>query len=325
MDGSLLIFLHGWPELSIVWRAQIEHFANLGWRCVAPDMRGYGGSSVPTRTAAYAVRELVTDMIELHDALGGTPAYWIGHDWGSAVAWTMGSHHPDRCRGVVNLCIPYLSRGLTLSSLVPLVDRRLYPVDEYPVGQWDYWLFYREHFSNASYDFEADVAATLSFLYRPASRDAVGKPSLSSQIRRHGGWFGGSRRAPSMSPGPWLLQPSDFAQFSASFRRTGFAGANAWYLNDAANREFAAEALNFGRITLPALFIHAERDTVCDTVHSRLADPMREDCTALTEVIIDNGHELMLENPNQVNAAIQHWLPADRGRLPNFFCYAEPE
>src|SRR5690242_10612195 len=46
-DGPLMIFLHGWPELGLVWRAQLEHFGAAGWRCVAPDMRGYGGSSVP--------------------------------------------------------------------------------------------------------------------------------------------------------------------------------------------------------------------------------------------------------------------------------------
>ena len=84
-SGPLMIFLHGWPELGLVWRRQIEHFADRGWRCIAPDMRGYGGSSRPDSTAAYSVREFVTDMAELHEALGGAPAVWIGHDWGSAV------------------------------------------------------------------------------------------------------------------------------------------------------------------------------------------------------------------------------------------------
>ena len=46
----------------------MAYFAALGWRCVAPGIRGYGGSSVPTRTGDYAVRELVADMTELHDA-----------------------------------------------------------------------------------------------------------------------------------------------------------------------------------------------------------------------------------------------------------------
>lgn len=47
-DRPLMIFIHGWPELGIVWRAQVEHLAAAGWRCIAPGMRGYGGSSAPT-------------------------------------------------------------------------------------------------------------------------------------------------------------------------------------------------------------------------------------------------------------------------------------
>ena len=53
-DGPLLIFVHGWPELSISWRHQLPALAALGFRCVAPDMRGYGRSSVPGRQEDYA-------------------------------------------------------------------------------------------------------------------------------------------------------------------------------------------------------------------------------------------------------------------------------
>jgi pimeloyl-ACP methyl ester carboxylesterase len=65
-DGPLMIFVHGWPEIGLLWRAHMEAFASLGWRCVAPDMRGYGGSSVPARPEAYALQEIVDDMVELH-------------------------------------------------------------------------------------------------------------------------------------------------------------------------------------------------------------------------------------------------------------------
>jgi pimeloyl-ACP methyl ester carboxylesterase len=58
-DGPLMVFVHGWPELGIVWRAQIEHFAAAGWRGIAPDMRGYGNSPLPKTTSAFAMQELV--------------------------------------------------------------------------------------------------------------------------------------------------------------------------------------------------------------------------------------------------------------------------
>jgi pimeloyl-ACP methyl ester carboxylesterase len=51
-----MIFLHGWPQIGLVWRAQVEAFASEGWHCIAPDMRGYGGSSAPSAPEAYALR-----------------------------------------------------------------------------------------------------------------------------------------------------------------------------------------------------------------------------------------------------------------------------
>ncbi len=248
------------------------------------------------------------DMVALHDALGGARAIWVGHDSGSPVAWAMASHHPARCRGVVNLCVPYLSRGFALPTVIPLVDRKLYPVERFPVGQWDYWLFYREHFALAARQFEADVEASFTALYRTASREAVGKPGISAMVRANGGWFGPEGHAPAMPRDDAMMSQADFDGLVAAFRATGFSGADAWYLNDAANLSFAAEAKGFGHLSLPALFLHATLDTACDTMHSNLADPMREDCGDLTEVVIDAGHMLMLERPNEVNNAIAEWL-----------------
>ncbi|WP_428487734.1 alpha/beta fold hydrolase [Rhodopila sp.] len=307
-----MIFVHGWPELGIVWRTQLDHFATAGWRCVAPDMRGYGGSSVPTATNAYTVRELAADMIELHDALGGAPAVWVGHDWGSPVVWALASHHADRCRAVANICVPYFARGLALPNLLPLIDRALYPADEYPVGQWDYFLFYRENFAHAAQELEADIAATVAALYRAGSPDAVGRPARSASIRANGGRFGPARRAPVMPRDMAMLSQADYDRFVAAFSATGFSGANAWYMNDAANLAYAAEAPNFGGLTLPVLFLHAAWDPTCETAHGRLADPMRADCADLSEAMIDGGHALMLEQPAAVNGAMTQWLAAKR-------------
>ncbi len=54
-DGPLMIFLHGWPSIGLMWRAQMDAFAADGWHCVAPDLRGYGGSSAPAANDAYTI------------------------------------------------------------------------------------------------------------------------------------------------------------------------------------------------------------------------------------------------------------------------------
>ena len=314
-DGPLMIFVHGWPGLGLIWRRQLEHFAAAGWRCVAPDMRGYGGSSVPTRIADYAVREITADLVELHDALGGAPALWVGHDWGCAPVWSLAAHHAGRCRGVIAMCVPYLARGMTLANLAATVDRDRYPADAYPVGQWDYWLYHREHAGASASSLEADVTATLAALYRRTSPDVVGKPSRFADVRVRGGFFGRQGRAPPTIPDETMLSGADYDAFVAAFERTGFRGANAWYLNDAANTDFAAEAPRFGRLALPVLFLHAAWDTVCDTVHSALADPMREDCADLSEATIKAGHSVMLEAPDAVNEAMNIWV-RETGAVP---------
>jgi pimeloyl-ACP methyl ester carboxylesterase len=111
IDATPLIFVHGWPELSTSWRHQLPVFAALGFRCIAPDMRGYGRSSVYARHEDYAVEHSVADMIELLDSTGHDKAVWIGHDRGSPVVWGLASHHPDRCLAVANLCLPYMPDG----------------------------------------------------------------------------------------------------------------------------------------------------------------------------------------------------------------------
>ena len=307
-DGPLMIFIHGWPELGIVWRRQFDHFAGLGWRCVAPDMRGYGGSSVPADAAAYSVREITADMVELHDALGGAPAMWVGHDWGSPIVWSLAAHYPERCAGVVNLCVPYFAKGFGLGEAAALIDRTIYPADVHPAGQWDYFLWYLENAAQAAADFEADIPATIALLYRSGHPGLLGQPALTAGVRARGGWFGPLRRAPEMPRDPAILSEADYATLVASFERNGFSGPDSWYLNGRANDVYAAEARDEGRLKLPVLFLHAAWDTVCDTVHGRLAEPMRTTCDDLSEATFDAGHWLAQERAEEVNAAIAGWL-----------------
>jgi alpha/beta hydrolase fold len=61
-NGPLMIFRHGWPSISLIWRAQMDAFAAGGWHCVAPDLRGYGGSSAPAANDAYTIEEVVANV-----------------------------------------------------------------------------------------------------------------------------------------------------------------------------------------------------------------------------------------------------------------------
>ena len=311
-DGPLMIFVHGWPGMGLMWRAQVEAFAAEGWRCIAPDMRGYGASSAPSAPEAYALSEIVQDMVELHDHLGGGPAVWVGHDLGSPVVGALGAHHRDRSRGLVLISVPYLPEAFALPHLLRLVDRRLYPLNEYPDGQWDYYRFYLTHFDRSVSDFEADIAATLSAIYRSGSPDLVGQVFRSALVTRHGGWFGPAHRAPTLPPDPALWPAADFDELVDAFEVTGFRPANAWYLNDEANIAYAREAPGGGRLHQAVLFINGDWDAICDIGRTRLGDPMRQACPGLSVTNVDGAHWLPLERKAETADAIRSWLRAER-------------
>ena len=305
-----LIFVHGWPELSISWRHQLPVFAALGFRCIAPDMRGYGRSRVYTTHEDYALEHSVRDMIELLDALGHDKAVWVGHDWGSPVVWGIAGHHPDRCFGVANLCVPYLPDGFAPATMIPLVDRSVYPESDFPAGQWEYQLFYEENFEQARAEFETNVPDTVKALFRKGSPAGKGQPSRTASVRHDGGWFGGGGRAPAVPRDAGVLTEADLSCYVASLERNGFFGPDSWYMNHARNIAYARKAPDNGRLSMPVLFLHGAYDYTCETIDSRLAEPMRAHCADLTEVVVESGHWMAQENPVAVNAALACFLAA---------------
>ncbi len=304
-DGPPVIFVHGWPELSISWRHQLPVLGGLGFRAIAPDMRGYGRSSVYGRHEDYALRESVADMIELLDSLGHEKAVFVGHDWGSPVVWAIASHHPERCHGVANLCVPYSAGGDFFST----IDRKLYPEAEFPAGQWDYQLFYVESFDTARAQWEANIEATVKALFRKGDPAGAGQPALTAFVRRNGGWFPGGG-APDLPRDTDVLTEQDLAAYVAALTRNGFFGPDSWYMNHPSNGEYSAEARDGGRLSMPVLFLHAAYDYVCETLVSPLAEPMRRECANLTEAVVNSGHWMAQEQPLAVNSALTRWLAA---------------
>ena len=96
----VMLFLHGFPEAAFVWDEMLAFFsdrAHGGYLCVAPNLRGYAGSSAPSDVAAYRAKHLVQDLVALKDLLSPQQplACLVAHDWGGAVAWNMANQHPE--------------------------------------------------------------------------------------------------------------------------------------------------------------------------------------------------------------------------------------
>ena len=94
----VLMFLHGFPEAAFVWDQLLEHFSqpqNGGYRCVAPNLRGYERSSAPLDVAAYRAKFLVQDIAALIALEGGHLDCLVAHDWGGAIAWNLAASQPQ--------------------------------------------------------------------------------------------------------------------------------------------------------------------------------------------------------------------------------------
>jgi pimeloyl-ACP methyl ester carboxylesterase len=96
----LMLFLHGFPEAAFVWDEMLAHFSapeHGGYWCVAPNLRGYAGSSSPAEVSAYRAKFVVQDLVALKQAFSPDAplACLVAHDWGGAVAWNMANQHPQ--------------------------------------------------------------------------------------------------------------------------------------------------------------------------------------------------------------------------------------
>ena len=307
-DGPLVIFVHGWPELSISWRHQLPAFAALGFRAIAPDMRGYGRSSVHTTHSAYALQQIVGDMLALVDSLGRQQAVWVGHDWGSPVVWSIASHHPDRCAAVANLCVPYYTLERGLEPCVELVNRDIYPQDQYPAGQWEYQLHYQEDFAGSTKAMESNPYNLAKLLFRKGDPGGFGQVAGTAMVRKQGGWFGGGTTIPSAPHDDDVVTEADVCAYASALTRNGFFGPNSYYMNHDANAAYAARSVNGGYLDMPVLFLAAQYDYTCECITSRLAEPMRTYCRNLTESVVYSGHWMAQEKPLDVNAALTRWL-----------------
>jgi len=108
-DGPVVVLLHGFPEFWYGWRRQIEPLAAAGFRVIVPDQRGYNLSGKPDVVSAYALTELVSDVIATVDQLGREKISLAGHDWGAAVAWSTALLHPQRIAKLAVLNVPHPS------------------------------------------------------------------------------------------------------------------------------------------------------------------------------------------------------------------------
>ncbi|PIA25894.1 hypothetical protein AQUCO_10400004v1 [Aquilegia coerulea] len=108
---KVVVFLHGFPEIWYSWRHQMIAVANAGYRAIAPDIRGYGLSEVPSEPEKTTFKDLTDDVLAILDFYGVPKAFVVGKDVGAITAYHFVVAHPERVTGVVTLGVPYTPPG----------------------------------------------------------------------------------------------------------------------------------------------------------------------------------------------------------------------
>jgi pimeloyl-ACP methyl ester carboxylesterase len=291
-EGPLVLLLHGFPESWYSWRHQFEPIAKAGFKCVAPDMRGYGDSEAPQAIGAYNQVEVVNDIAGLVTALGHETAIVIGHDWGAPTAWSCAKNHPDLFTAVGALSVPYSPRP----ESPPLDTLKAIFKDMF---------FYQLYFQTpgvAEAELERDVEVALRKFLHMASGDA----DLSGMTPKTADADLLSDLLDPGQLGDWC-SAEDLAYYVAQFEKSGFRGPLSYYRNH--NESWAMTVDTPTTIEQPAMFMAGDKDGVIVMAAEALKNmPNYVKDLRINELIPGAGHWTQQEAPDAVNEGILRFL-----------------
>jgi len=282
-EGPAVLFVHGFPDTAYTWRRQMQAVAAAGFRAIAPDMRGYGGSSAPADPQLYTPFQTVGDLVGLLDALSVADAIVVGHDWGANVAWNAAMMRPDRFKAVFCLAVPYSPRGK--ASVLDAMKAAGHGTD--------FYMF--EQIAPEADQVWADAVTTLPGALYWASGSAPPGQAWSP--------FDPARSLHRRAPGPppaWVDRDY-LAHNIAAFQRTGFHGALNYYR--AVQPFFDLSGAYVGaQIRPPAYFIWGKADGLVP-IYGLTEAKMRERCPDLRGYVgLDGvGHWVQHEATDRVN------------------------
>jgi pimeloyl-ACP methyl ester carboxylesterase len=292
--APVVLLSHGFPSLGYSWRRVMPALADAGFNVLAPDQRGYGGSSRPEAVEAYDIAALTGDLVGLLDDVDAQRAVWVGHDLGGMIVWAAGHLHPDRVAGVVGLNFPPAPRG----KLPPTRAFRKM------VGDSFLYMLYFQQPGVADNELDQNPARALR---RIISFDlpSLADPGVAMRMIAPGP-IGFIDRLPEPGSPPDWLSADEFDYYVAEFARTGFIGALNWYRNFDRNWEILANPAA-RTIAVPTLCILGTNDpTQGFTPRDRVAEVVTG---TYHEVTLDGaGHWLQEERSDEVSAELLKFL-----------------
>ncbi|WP_338424823.1 alpha/beta fold hydrolase [Sphingopyxis kveilinensis] len=281
-DAPVLIFLHGFPESHRTWRHQLPHFSRR-FRCIAPDQRGYRGSSKPQEVDAYTPDKLIADIFALADALGVDKFTIVGHDWGGAIAWGValggqpGGLHPGWAGRV--------TRAVIANAPHPAIFQRLLATNTEQRAASQYIRTFRDPASDAIIA-EHGLAGLLAHAF--AGKVPSGGLQPADEIKR-------------------LLK--DWEDRDACRAMVNWYRASPLVVPPMDEPYAEPPAVSFPKLNIPTLVIWALDDVALPPCN---LDGLAELVPGVTIVKVpDCGHFVPWDAPDAVNAAMDAFLAGD--------------
>ncbi len=274
-----IIFLHGFPESHRTWRHQIAAFSDRFY-CIAPDQRGYRGTSKPREVSAYTADKLTADIFALADALGVQEFIIAGHDWGGAIAWSValngqpGAFNPARAGRV--------PRAIIANAPHPYLFQRLLITDMGQRASSQYIRAFRD----------------------PANDGLIREKGLTGLMMQAVKWD----KPSNIPPEERAALLADWQDRDACFGMLNWYRASALVVpamdEDAEIPAFAAGS--FPKLNIPTLVIWAMDDLALPVSNIDGIEALVPNVTV--EPVHDCGHFVIWEKPDAVNAAMERFL-----------------
>ncbi|XP_071720993.1 epoxide hydrolase 3-like isoform X2 [Rutidosis leptorrhynchoides] len=279
-EGPVVLFIHGFPELWYTWRHQMLFISSKGYRCIAPDLRGFGDTDAPLEHTSYTALHIVGDLVCLLDSLELDKVYLVGHDWGAIISWYLCLFRPDRIKALVNMSVVYNPRNPWVKPVKYM--RHVYG-DDFYICRFQVKFVY------------IHILFFISFKYLIL----VGK-----------------RFANSFNPPPYTI-PSWFTEkdldyFASKYRATGFRGPFNYYRCFDLNWELCA-AWTGSKINVPTKFLVGDIDLTYNFPGIKKyieGGGFKRSVPSLKEVVVMEGvgHFLNQEKPQEISNHIYDFI-----------------
>ncbi|KAI3838282.1 hypothetical protein MKX03_019333 [Papaver bracteatum] len=289
-EGPVILFLHGFPELWYTWKKQIIGLASIGYRAVAPDLRGYGDTDAPSSSTKYTTLHIVGDLIALIDSLGLDQVFVVGHDWGATIAWALCLYRSDRVKALVSMSIAFTPRNPSAK-----------PTDRL-----------RAAFGNEYYMIRFQEPGVMEAYFAMVGAENVVKKLLTSTSPMIPTDIGLWVPPNTVITLPSWLSQEDVDYHATKFGEKGFTGGLNYYRSLDLNWELTA-AWTGAKVQVPVKFIVGENDLSYNNAPTKTyvhGGGFKKDVPLLEEVVVMEGvgHFINLEKPDEINKHISDFF-----------------